>query len=223
MPYYAAPQPMQADPRAPAKRASILMFVVGAMALLFGGCMGFTAAMLPRLRDMPEVRQTLATLESQAGVSATTLIIIAAVLFGVIGLAQIILGIFVRRGGLVIAIVGIIFTSLVLIYMCINLAISIITPGQLGGACMSVVVAAVFVAQLILLIQACRNAGQVRWMQQMYAGQTAWPQQQAPYAQQPVDPPGVNYGYGYGAPQQQPARPATPQQPPQPPDERASP
>lgn len=211
MPYYAMPM-TQPDPGAHGRRACILMIVVGIVALLMAGCVGVTAAMLPSLNDMPELQQSLSQLENQAGFKASTLMIVAAVVFGIVALVQIILGILVRGGGLVSAVLAIVFTSIMLIYSAINFVASLAISGQLGGACLSAGMAVVFGVQLILLIYVCRNAKHVAWLKQgAFAPQAAWPPPQPYVGPAGTYPPGMPQGYGYGS---VPAPPPPPQQPP---------
>src|SRR5438046_9035239 len=47
------------DPLAPAKRASVMMFVVGAMILLLGMCAGVFVAALPEMMKHPELAERL--------------------------------------------------------------------------------------------------------------------------------------------------------------------
>lgn len=203
MPFYAAPT---VDALAPARRASVMMIVIGTLSLLMGGCMGITAALLPQMQSMPELNTQLSQLESQSGVSITALLIVAASLFAAVAIVQIVLGFIVRRGSMVPAVISIVFTSLILIYCGINAIAALALQGQFGGACMSFAAAALFVVQLVMLFQVCRNAGQARSMQFMSPAMMPWPGYAGPqqgYGQM---------GYGYG-----PITPQQPQQHPTPP------
>ncbi|HRK30234.1 MAG TPA: hypothetical protein PLD59_04070, partial [Tepidisphaeraceae bacterium] len=209
---YATPAPM--DPGAHGRRACIMMIIVGVIGLLMAGCVGVTAAMISGMAEMPELKQSLQQIEQQAGVNARTLLTIAAVVFGGVAVVQIILGIVVRGGGMVAGVLGIVFTSILILYSIVNVVASIGMGGQLGAACLSAGMVVVFGVQLFLLINVCRNAGHVAWMKQM----TALPQQpwQAPMMPHPAPPgaaapPGAwgGYGYGYGnPPAQAPTSPA---------------
>lgn len=206
-PFYAYPHWQMPDPRAPAGRAGILMIVLGAMALLLAGCVGISAALIPTMRDNPQLAPMLAELE-RGGLSAVTLMTINAVVTGVIGLSFIFVGILVRRGTAAPVITALVLACLVLLLQLLGTVVMAVT-GQPGTAACQLVVIVPLVILVIMLVQATGKIRAVSAMTAMY--QTPMPPYGWPPHGYPAPEP-EGYGYGYGAP---PPRPDP--QPPRPP------
>lgn len=207
-----APQP---DPRAPANRAGILMIILGILGLLLGGCMGVLAAFVPAMRDSPEAAQALAQMEEQAKVDAFTVFLAGAIVLGVASVAQIVVGVIVRRGTLGPVVTGIVLTALLLLFMGVQTIGALFTPGGIFGACVTGVACVLYVVLLVWLIQAARNSGAVAAQQAGYPN----PLMYGYAAPQPYGPPqgyGYSYGYGYGQPPPPPQPSGDPGQPPPP-------
>lgn len=213
-PNYPPPWP-GSDPTGPAKRAAILMIVLGVLGLLLAGCFGVIAGFLPTLLQNPDFAKgwNEATAEQQLEMPVMVVaIVIAAIMVGVWSMAQIVVGAFVRRGTSVPIVFGIVLTALSLLGAAGN-TVATLPTGNVGAIGCQFIGLALLILQLVWLIQAIRNASQVSAMQQMYG----WQQQMAMggmypsgYGQQPQQ---YGYGYGYGQmPQQQQMPPQPPQQ-----------
>lgn len=186
----------------PAKRASILMFIIGGLLLLCGLCSGGMSAIdfrtLPG--SSPDQLAELDRLEQQLGIPLRTLFIVSALLTGVPGLLFLILGYFVRGGGMGAVISSLVLTVIVALLQLLNL---VFTGVQMAhdrsaatGACVAVIPLALLVLLSVWLIQAVRNApkiadlrrgGQGQYMHSMHQAQMY--QQGGYYPQQPPPPP----------------------------------
>lgn len=210
--YQGAYPPIVGDPMAPARHSSILMIILGVLLLLLGACMGIVGAMLPTVIDKmpPEQTKLLSELESTTHVSAGMLFMGLAIFLAVIAILYIVVGIFVRRGGLGWVITGIVLTVLTVLYLLLNAVGSLFQgPAGMGGACFSLLLIGLFGWLLILLIQATRSASKMRMVQAQYQAQyMQYQQMMQQYGQ-------AGYGYGYPAPPapQAPASPPPAQDP----------
>lgn len=195
--YYSPP----ADPLGPAKRASILMFILGGMFMACGTCaLGLVA--LPWDQVPPEQMQALDQLEIQLGIPAKTAFIILGVIALTPGILFLSLGFFVRRGGKGASITATILTGLILVYLVYELIIALMNPGMMqgngaGGLCLSGLMIGLFTLLMVWLIQAIKASSRVKMMQDQYQAQY-WQHQQQQQA------------YGYGYPPQEPNSPAPP-------------
>jgi hypothetical protein len=195
--YYSPAGP---DPRGPARRASILMFVLGALGLLCGVGMGLMAAVVtPQQFAATPQAAKIQQIEVQLGMPIQQLLGIVAAAVGIPALLFVILGFFVFRGGKVAMILSIVLTGITLLLLALNLLSGLAGGGAdaMAGACMIGVPTVLCVLLLVWLSQALRAAPTLAAMGQQYQAQYAQHQQQyqAYQQQQP--------GYGYG-PQQQP-------------------
>src|SRR5262249_54838695 len=116
--------------------------------------------------------------------------------------AYILIGIFVRRGGLGWVISGIVLSVLTILYLMLNVGASLVQgAGGIAGACFSLLPLGLFGLLLVFLIQATRSAGRMRLLQMQYQAQyMQYQQMMQQYGQ-------TGYGYGYPPP------PAPPQSP----------
>lgn len=194
------------DPKAAARKAAIMMWVIGTLGVLMGLCvagllpMAMDTALRSDMPDAQQMRQQIQQLEAQSGVSFKTQLLIAGLtlLFagGILG----IVAFFVRGGSKGGAITGIVVVGLGLCYFLINLLASFaLGGGNPAQLLMSVCIMGVIIGALGLtlkfLIQAVRSASQSRQMQmqQMYGGAGYGHPGYPPYGQQ---------GYGQQSPGQ---------------------
>ncbi len=186
----------------PARRASVLMIILGTLTLLLGACMFGAAMVVPNDQWLPEIQPQIAKIEAESGTSVMTLIKIAGGIVATPGLILIVLGLFVRRGGLVPAVLGVVITALMLLYFAYTVlqAVLIGLQGNAVGAFIplvfSTVATALFGLQMYWLAKAVVNAGPLRVFNQ-HQQAYAWQMQQQSYAQQqqyrmppPPPPPG---------------------------------
>src|SRR4051812_43124410 len=98
------------DLLAPARRASLLMFLVGGLTFVSSLCCAGVGSALPRLiNERPEAFEELQRLPNMTPQIAQVLMFVLGGIAFLLGLAFIVLGVFVRRGGK-----GAIITSIVL-------------------------------------------------------------------------------------------------------------
>lgn len=215
-------RPAGADPLAPARRASIMLFVLGGLGLACGLGLGTMVWMAPTDVLVKQLQATMNpgqlsqlppgwTIETFAHVAYTA----AAILIVVGGIVMLLVGFFARRGGRGASVAGIVICALVILWLAVNLVGSLVqtlrAPGaQAAGAVVfGVVCIAAFALTLAWLVQAARAAPMVAWnRQRMQAQYGHYEQQYAAYQQPAPPPPGYGYGYGYGAVPPPPQAPA---------------
>lgn len=197
-PDYAVDPASFRNPLAPARRASILMFIFGGLALLCGLGMTLLGAVLtPQMMSQFPNAGELHAMESQLGMPMRLLLIVWGLFVLVPAILYIVLGFFVRRGGLVSCVLGLVLaggTSLVALLQIIGLVSQRGDPVALAfGACMVLFSLVLCVLLLMWLIQAVRAAPAAAAMRNQFNAQY-WQsyQQQQQYAQ-------GGYGYGPGA------------------------
>jgi hypothetical protein len=228
---YGYPTPA-GDPRRPARRAAVLMWIISGLMIASGACCGVMgsvvssqAAQLP-----PETRQQMEQLETQlrqlGRISFPALIIGAGVGLIVFAIGQAILAYFVRRGGMGAVLTALIVTGAICLFLLVFTILGAISsaanPQVAAGICVYIVPLALFILQFVWLIQAMRRAPEIGNQQAQYrAAYAQYEQNQQLYMQ----PPPGGYGYGYPAPPppQQAPVPLPPQEPapppPQPPNQ----
>jgi hypothetical protein len=225
------------DYLAPARRASVLMWVVGGLIVAAAVCCVGMGFILPRAQLPPETQAQFNQFQSESGFSITSMFIVVGVMFLLAGVLTIVFGFVARGGTLGRVIAALIFNVLVVLLALLLLVMGLIAAasGKSGGPggpgvelivnlCMWSVPLALYGVALLWLIQAVKNSSAVAAMaaqqQAQYQAQY-WQYQQAAQA----------YGYGAGgagtppAPPQAPASPvpppaaAPPSPQPPPPDE----
>lgn len=158
------------DPAAPARRASVLMWVLGVLAVLLGILMALLPSLLRAAMqtatpaEAEQMRQQLAQAEQAAhGAPLDTVMLVVGTGVIAVGGVMGVLAFFVRRGGLGAAITGGIFTGLVIGWLLLNLLVSLVTnPVQaVAGLCVMFVPLGLLGLQLAWLVQAARNASAV--------------------------------------------------------------
>jgi len=201
--YYSAP----VDPLRHAKRASLLMFIIGPLILLGGTCMLSVPAIIRMAPPGAETDQMLQTIHEETHGHIELFSEGGAVAI-VLGLGIVILGFFVRRGGSRSCTIGAAVMGLLAAWFLLNL-LGCVVMGNIAGVFLSLILVGLFSATVIWLIQAIRASATIHLAQQQYAAQY-WQYQQTMQAY-------ANGGYGYGAaPSPPPAPPA--QEPPQDPN-----
>jgi hypothetical protein len=193
---------------APARRAGLLMIVLGALNLLCGICGGVMVAgadfeqILAQQELPPEVELTPGVLQ---GLAIGMLVVGLAA-----GIGAIVLGLLVRRGASVPVILSLVLTALVVLVLAFLIVAGTAAALMQGMAptpiCIWIIPLVLSILLLVWLIQAARNAGQIKAWQQQYQAQY-W--QQQPY--------GGGYGYqqppGQGPPPPPPSGYRDPQDP----------
>jgi hypothetical protein len=194
---------------APARRAAVLMWLFGAMAVLAGvlvaiGGNSVTPEELAKVR--PESAEQARMMEKQLGVSLGTIYLIMGLIAIAIGGVVGGVAFLVRRGGFGAVVTAIILTGMLLLMMLV-FSLSLLVAGGAEGVvalCMLSVPSAVLVYQFVTLIQAARGASQAALAAQ-------WAQvQQAQWAQAQAQQPHVQGYMGQVPPPSQETRPATP-------------
>lgn len=222
-------RPVPRDPLAPAKRASIMLFVFGGLAVLAGICAGVVVWLVPLDQIVRQAQSSLSPQQlSQLppGMSLEQVIRIGYTVLGILGVGfgilLLCLGPFVRRGGRGSTITAIVLFVLIGLFCLLNLCGSVMQLA--GGSAAAAIGSLIFVAllggtvilALVLLFQALRASGYAAWHQQhMQAQHWHYQQQQSAYSQGAAPPPGYGYGYVPPPPPQQQA-PAPPQPSPAP-------
>lgn len=168
MTYYPPPQYgyyPQSDPLdellKPARRAGILMFVLSGLMLLCGALIGAVAAIPMDKLDLPaETMAELSKLEEEAGVGLGVVFLLAGAMVATPAIVIFILAFFVRGGG-----AGSIVTSIVIVgLMAILIVIQLVGAAPAGPVAMIIpgLMTAVVVLLMVWLIQAIKNAGQIK-------------------------------------------------------------
>lgn len=204
--YYGLPNPL-----GPARRASVLMFVLCGLGLLCGAFMTlFGVIVTPQfIAQMPNSAQ-LHEVELQLGISLQEMMIIAGIVCLVPGILYGIMGFLVRGGRTGAVVVSIVLTALTLVLILIQVPGAIAKggdPASLGAAlCMMGVPLVLCIVLLTTLIKALRAAPNVDAMQQQFQAQY-WQSMQQQQAAQLGYGYGMPPGYGYAAPPNQPPAP----------------
>jgi hypothetical protein len=174
------------DPLKPARRAGILMYVLGGLTLLSSFCcvgIGVTLVRQPQLfSEMPTARQV-----SPGEVFGESAVALA------VAIVLLVLGNFVRRGSKGAIVLTLVLSSLLLILLLLGTIgalptlLAIGRPEAMVGACIMVVPVVVLIWLIVWLVQGMRAAD--RAMAQGYAMQYWQYAQQQAYAQQMMQQP----------------------------------
>jgi lysylphosphatidylglycerol synthetase-like protein (DUF2156 family) len=187
------------DSLAPARRASVLLFILGTVLAGFGLC-NIVSTTAVSSQEMIEMQQKFIPKDQALPVSPETYKTIAIAMQGAIvlvGLILLALGVPVRNGSSPATIIAIIVTGIILLLLILlalmSLIAAIVAPALAVMLCFLVVPIAGFSLQFVWLIQAARAASVAKTATQQYAAQY-WQyyqqqQQQAPYAYGPYTPP----------------------------------
>lgn len=207
------------DVLAPARRAGIMLFIVGGLLCLLGACNGISGLMLDA-QQLAESNQQFMPAGQASPIPPETMRILAIVFAAgtfLIGILLVGLGIPVRGGNRPATITALILASLITLvvggFVLISLLAAIVSPLMLAFTCVTLVPLVLFGLLVMWLIQALRAAGpdvQAR-LQQQQAAYWQYAQQQQAYHQSM---------YAYQQQQQQAAPPPVPQPPDQSADQR---
>jgi hypothetical protein len=190
------------------RRASTLMMVLGGLILLLGLLNTFAYVAMPA-EQMLARQKAMMPSNADFPITATTYKAMA-VIVGIItittGAVLVALAVGVRRGSKAGTITAIVVTSLLLLFMGLMLLTFLLaglgSPTILAFSCLPGSAFALGIWQLIWLIGAARNTGQLSAAEQQYRTQY-WQYQQNMQAYQ---------GYGYGAASPSPSAPPPPPQ-----------
>lgn len=202
----------------PAKRASIFMFIMGGLLIPCGGLILLASGMDFNAMAAGPQQAQFQMLESQLsslGYTLAGILRVMGLIIGLPGVLFILLGVFVRGGGLGSVITSLIYTGLLTLLVGFIVVSGIVqTVGQqrgemVIGLCVWMIPLALLVITFSFLIQATKNAGQISQARQGgYGG--GWPQQpqQPPQQQQWQQPwPGQQPGQWGGGQQNWPPPP----------------
>ena len=207
----------QADLLAPARRAGILQMIVGSLLLLCGVCVGA----LPWTLDIGDLfaQSGMAVPELPPGMSVEQVFRILYTSIGaaggLLGVALLVLAVYVRKGSMGAAITSIMIDGLVLLFLALNLIGALIQmASQPAVGILTVIIVLVpmslFGLNVAWLISAARNASRVAAARQQIQVQYQQYQQHQQAYMQPGGY-GLAYppqGYGYAVGPQQPPEPS---------------
>lgn len=212
------------DILAPARRAGIGLFVLAAFCMLCGACVGVAAWVGPIDRVIQQLQQAGYQFPATGGeVSPEQVVRFAfafmSVLGVLLGIALIVLGIFVRRGGKGAAITSLVICIPLVLLTLLDLVRSVPmvlnTPVLLPGVLVGLIPLVLLGLVVTWLIQAIRAAPHLAaQQQQMMAQMWQYQQQQAAYGgyNQAAGSPPPAYG-GYAPPPSAPVEPGAPNPP----------
>lgn len=190
-PYHYAAGDAYESLRSPAKRASILMFILGGLLCVCGTCCVAAGPMLSRAQLDAEQMSQFSQFEAELGIGMKELMMGMGVAGMLPGIILIVLGIFVRGGSTGPVITALVFTSimeLVLLLLAVSGGIEAISSGSpdtLIGLAFFIALLATLGMLIVWLIQSVRNAGQLRAWQTQYQMQYWQYQQQQQLYQRP--------------------------------------
>jgi hypothetical protein len=204
---------------APARRASLIMFIVGGLMLPCGVLMPYAAKHAPDPSQMTpqqaaQVQQAEQQLSAMGWSMSKAYAVMGTACVSVPGLILVVLGVVVRRGGIGGVVTSIIFCGLLTLFFGLMTLTALAQGGVVAGVPLLLISAALIGAE-VFLFQAAGRAGQVAAYQGMasaagYAagysggyGQPGYPSQQPQNWQQPgVGPWGQQQAGQWGQPQQ---------------------
>lgn len=188
----------------PAKRAGLLLIILGSLIIVYAACNGASTAMMST-EDVQKFQQTFAGGETtpmfSASATKTAGVIFSSIAL-LVGFALLTSGIFVRKGGSTATIFALALNSLLLLVAGLFLLMSIVaalaSPVFLIATCIVLVAVSLLGLSEFWLIQALKVPAQIAAAQQQYQMQLWHYQQQAQqyaagyqwsYAQQQSPPP----------------------------------
>src|SRR4051812_13194090 len=128
----------QPDVLAAARRASILMFVLGALSMLGSFCCGGMGFLMPELMKNPDFAARFQEVGANEHMMRIGMIAIGALSF-IFGLAFVVLGVFVRRGSKTATVIALVLSILAILGFVANIISSlVVSPGEVVGACFAV-------------------------------------------------------------------------------------
>jgi hypothetical protein len=216
---YSAPQP--GDPRGypytpmhtgaslPARRAGLLMMVLGGLLLLYGMCNGAATYVAPGDQFQAQLKSLPSDFPAPSVEELRVMAIVFCVIVVLVGMFLVLMGGFVRRGSrgaIITALLGVIIGTCVLgLFTLAAFVMGFASPVAFILAIVLAIPTLLFVLILIWLIQALRTPGAAAMTAAQYQSQyMQYQQMMQQYGQG---------GYGYGYP------PPPPPQSPPPPDQ----
>jgi hypothetical protein len=197
---YAPPVP---DLMAPARKASVAMFILAGLCIMMGVCSGLAVAVpkeqLKLMIDAQQLKKNMPPMQLPAGWELEDIfhvmyavVAIAGVVLGIIVLA---LGVLVRRANKVAAVFAAIICGLLALLMgllTVNDLIMAVTgnPIAIIGICVGIIPFALFGLITLWLMQLLKSLPQIEAARRQWAAYNAAAQQQQQAYGQP-------YGYGY--------------------------
>jgi hypothetical protein len=233
---YPPPQHLPPSPDellASARRAGVMMIVLGVLSVACGLCLAFMGGMMdsPEMLQSPQyqqLQQQFQQIERETGLTLQRFFVVMGIVPLAIGAILGALGFFVRGGGKVAVMGSIVLVSILLVGLALVILGGIIQALTIGGGpefmigiCVYIIPLGLLLLLLVWLIQAARASSRVELARQQYQMQMwQYEQYQQAYLQQNLQqqgtvPPPTGMGYGY-PPAQQPAAPpgAAPSTPP---------
>ncbi len=224
MPYQMPGQPFDplADLLAPARKAGVLMIIIGSIGLVCGLCFGGLGFGWDEFvsNANPDDLANLMQIEAQFGITAKVMLMVVGGGCLVVGLLYLVFGIVARGGGAFGIYASMALAILMGLYVAIN-AIALLATGGGGnplqlvvGACFTVFGLGATILLVTWLVQAARNIGRIRELREYQRNlYTRHVQQYSAYQQyyQRQNWP----GYGQRPSQQSPPPGNWPPQPPQ--------
>jgi hypothetical protein len=208
------------DPLAPARRASIILFVLGGLCVMGSGCIGVAAWTLPMDEMLAKAKLTLPAPPPGMTMSQFLQVMYTGIAFlGIcFGISLVVVGLFVRRGSRAASITAIALCIPAALFFLCNLG-SVFSQSAgnplilVIGLCATFVPFGLLVLTCVWLIAALRQLPSVQFAQQQYQMQMwQYHQQQAAAHQQPTPPPVSNdpwqRGYGMTPPPPPPGGPS---------------
>jgi hypothetical protein len=200
----------------PARRAGLLMIIMGVLVLLMAGCFGASAYVMSYGNNPPELQEKIEQMEAELGANAGEIAFAAMLVLLMPAVLCLALGIWVRSGSRVSAVLSMLLLAMMTLGTAFFMLSGLAKGGTeaAAGLCLFGPLIALDVLTIIWLLQAIGNAGQVRQYRDYQSNFWAYAQQQ----QQAQWPGGAYPGYyGQAGGAYPPPPPAGPTPPPPPP------
>lgn len=228
-PYFGSPSPQPPgespdDLLAPARRAGVLMIVIGALAVLCGLYVAWQSRNIDsgELYATPELQrqmqQNIDLFESQTGMAFRTLMLVMAFVPLAVGAVLGAMGFYVRGGSFGFIVASSILTGLMLLATGAGLVLGALQGAMMGGplvasaaVCQCGVPFALLSVLMYWLVRAMRGASRLALAHRNYQAQLwQYQQYQQAYLQNPPPQQAPPTGMGYSHPPQAPPSPETP-------------
>jgi hypothetical protein len=175
---------------APARRAGLLMIILGSALAVYSLCNGVSALVLPadKLLEANPLARSDANVVSPQTLKTVGVVFSAVMLL--VGMAMIVLGVLTRQNSSPAIVTGIILSSILAllagVFVLVMLVTGLTAPLMFGLACVLAIPLALLILNLFWLVQALRAVPQLRAMHAQYQAQFwQYQQSQQAYAQQP--------------------------------------
>jgi hypothetical protein len=166
----------QDDVMGPARRAGFLLFLLAGFALVGAlGC-GAAGAMFPQLiQERPDMLDRLQRIPEMTPGLIRTMFFVGAGIMLIVGVAQVILGIFVRRASKAAVIVAMILAIVAILWLLLNVLTALRSvagdPSAALGVCIAAIPLSLYALLLVWLIGALKSAGAMQTIRDQYAAQ----------------------------------------------------